>query len=355
MADRTLAEVGEVGLVDRILEVLGGGESAANDAVRVGPGDDAAVLRCDGDVVVTTDAQHERVHFERAWIAPRDLGARAIAVNASDLGAMGARPRGFVVALALPPSIELEWVVRLAEGLRDGARALGGEVVGGDVAAVAAEDNALAINVTAVGFRGTNVDAGRHRARPGQRIFLTGWPGRAAAGRELLRTRAERAGGGPRERDAVGFDGAAARCVAAFRRPAPPVALGVAAAEQGLVAAMMDVSDGVGIDLRRLCRASGVGARLDAERLLDDETLGTVAREHDLDHQALVIGGGEDYELLCTVEADNVAGFRALAAGHGVRLQAIGAVVDAVEGLTLRSGDRDEPLPAVGWDHFTCR
>jgi len=308
--------------------------------VRVGPGDDAAVLRCAGDVVVTTDAQHEGVHFERRWIEPRDLGARSIAVNASDLGAMGARPSGFLVALALPRSTGLDWLLQLAEGLRDGARAVGAEVIGGDVAAV---DAPIAINVTAVGERAVGLDAGRDRARPGQRIFLSGWPGRAAAGRALLQAGAEDLGEGARI------------CVDAFLRPEPPVSLGIAAVEQGLVGAMMDVSDGVGIDLHRLCRASGVGARLDRKRLLDDERLAAVARRQQIDLEALVIGGGEDYELLCTVDEKEVAAFRALASDVGVRVAAIGDIVDADEGLIVHGEDRNEPLPTGGWDHFACR
>lgn len=340
MADRTLAGVGEVELVDRILAVLGSGEGVAGDTVRVGPGDDAAVLRCSGEVVVTTDAQHEGVHFERRWIEPRDLGARSIAVNASDLGAMGARPSGFLVALALPRSTDLDWVLQLAEGLRDGARAFGAEVIGGDIAAVEAR---VAINVTAIGDRAAERAAGRDRGRPGQRILVTGRPGRAAAGRALLQAGAE------------GVGAAARSCIDAFLRPQPPVALGIAAVERGLVGALMDVSDGIGIDLHRLCRASGVGARLDREQLLDDPRLAAVAREQRMDLEALVLGGGEDYELLCTVDEEHVATFHALSAELGVRVAMIGDVVDADEGLIVRGEDRNEPLPTGGWDHFACR
>jgi len=117
----------------------------------------------------------------------------------------------------------------------------------------------------------------------------------------------------------------------------------------------MDVSDGVGIDLHRLCRASGVGARLDRKRLLDDERLAAVARRQQIDLEALVIGGGEDYELLCTVDEKEVAAFRALASDVGVRVAAIGDIVDADEGLIVHGEDRNEPLPTGGWDHFACR
>ena len=120
----TVANMGEKALVERILDILGVGESgapgvAAGD-VLVGPGDDAAVLACRGNVVLTTDSQHEEVHFRREWISAEMLGRRSIAVNASDLGAMGARPTGFLVALALPAETRLEWIEELGDRVAPG-------------------------------------------------------------------------------------------------------------------------------------------------------------------------------------------------------------------------------------------
>jgi thiamine-monophosphate kinase len=340
MAGRTVGDVGEVDLVGRILDILArDADDSASSAVRVGPGDDAAILACDGSVVLTTDSQHEGVHFRCGWITPEQLGRRAIAVNASDLGAMGARPRGFLVALALPPETELEWVDALALGLRGGARRYGASIVGGDVAGVPGR---ISINVTAVGEGPEAPGAGRDGAEPGQQLLVTGWPGRAAAGRRILQSD-----------DDDGYEGGAARtCVRAFLDPDPPVDFGVAVVRSGRVAAMMDISDGVAIDLGRLCRASGVGAALDGESLFADPVLEAVGIDPPLDVRSCVLGGGEDYELLCAVADVDAAAFRELAAEHGVEVRAIGRAVDQQRGVTLDDEGRTEPLEQLGWDHF---
>lgn len=340
MAGRTIGEVGEIELVGRILTILASGtDNSASTLVRVGPGDDAAILACDGSVVLSTDSQHEGVHFRREWITAQQLGRRAVAVSASDLGAMGAQPTGFLVALALPPETDLEWVEALALGLRDGAHRYGASIVGGDVAGVPGR---ISINVTAVGEGPQGPGGGRAGAAPGQQFFVTGWPGRAAAGRRILQ-----AGGDE------GYQGGAAQaCVRAFVDPDPPVEFGVAAVRGGLVAAMMDISDGVAIDLGRLCGASGVGAELDGEALFADPLLDAVAADPPLDVRSCVLGGGEDYELLCAVADVHVAVFSELAVDHGVEVRAIGRAVVSRHGVTLTHEGRREPLEQSGWDHF---
>ena len=225
----TVSDLGELELVERILGKL----STLNSDVQIGPGDDAAVLSIGGSVVLTTDSQHEGIHYCAEWIAPEVLGRRAIAVNASDLGAMGARPRGFLVALALPASTELDWVVSLAEGLREGAERFGASILGGDVAAVA---NRVSINVTALGEIEEGTDpVERGGAAEGTWCFVTGWPGRAAAARRMFKTG---------YRSSAAFE----PCIDAFLDPRPPVAFGGCVASQGLVGAMIDISDGLAVE-----------------------------------------------------------------------------------------------------------
>lgn len=340
MAGRTVGDVGEIELVDRILGILADDtDDSVSTLVRVGPGDDAAILACDGSVVLTTDSQHEGVHFRREWITAEQLGRRAIAVNASDLGAMGSRPTGFLVALALPPETDLAWVEALALGLRGGARRYGAGIVGGDVAGVPGR---ISINVTAVGEGPQGQGGRRTGAAPGQQLFVTGWPGRAAAGRSILQAGAHE-----------GSDGAAAQaCVRAFLDPDPPVEFAVAAVRSGLVAAMMDISDGVAIDLQRLCGASGIGAELDGEALFADPVLGAMAAAPPLDVRSCVLGGGDDYELLCAVADADAGAFRELAADRGVEVRAVGRAVLSQQGVTLIHEGRNEPLEQCGWDHF---
>ncbi|HJN47537.1 MAG TPA: thiamine-phosphate kinase [Acidobacteriota bacterium] len=329
----TVSDIGELELVERILGKL----SALNSDVQIGPGDDAAVLSIGGSVVLTTDSQHEGIHYCAEWIAPEVLGRRAIAVNASDLGAMGARPRGFLVALALPASTELDWVVSLAEGLREGAERFGASILGGDVAAVA---NHVSINVTALGEIEEGTDpVERGGAAEGTWCFVTGWPGRAAAARRMFKTG---------YRSSAAFE----PCIDAFLDPRPPVAFGGCVASQGLVGAMIDISDGLAVDLGRMCLASGVGARLDAEILVADTVLVDVSAGLSLDPIKLVLGGGEDYELLCSVADEKAQTFRALAAEEGVEVRAVGRFVAANKGITFVRAGHVETISRDGWDHF---
>jgi thiamine-monophosphate kinase len=127
----------------------------------------------------------------------------------------------------------------------------------------------------------------------------------------------------------------------------------MAAAARGLLAAVMDVSDGIGIDLGRMCRASGVSAELDGVALLADEVLAAVAVARSLDAARLVLGGGEDYELLCAVATEHVAALHELAAEHSVTLRDIGTVVDAAREITVLRDGRREPLQDGGWEHFS--
>jgi len=355
----TVRDVGEIALVARIVEVLGvdGMPAGRSESAEVGPGDDAAVLHCSGDVVLSTDSQHEGVHFRRDWIDPLALGIRAIAINASDIGAMGGRPRGFLVAVALPPDTMLEWAERLAQGLRAGAERYGASIVGGDVACV---PDRIAINVTAVGELDAGLDpVRRDGASPSDRCFVTGNPGRAAAGRDLLEAGYRLGDGGAETPGEPGDDltpdvaAAVSACIGAFIDPDPPTGFGLAAARAGLLKAMMDVSDGTGMDLGRLCEASGAGVVLDAETLCSDEVLQSVAELTGADIEAWALRGGDDYELLCAVAVEDEPEFRSLAAAAGVNIRAIGHFTEDDTGLQVRREGVCRPFDTAGWDHFS--
>ncbi|HEX9698146.1 MAG TPA: thiamine-phosphate kinase [Acidobacteriota bacterium] len=389
MAPRTVGEIGEIELVERILTILGGGSAAPSDAPEgtrlvVGPGDDAAVLDAGGDVVVTTDSQHEGVHFERSWMSAEALGRRAIAVNASDVGAMGGEPLGFLAALALPGDTAASWVERLAAGLAAGAARWGGRVIGGDVARL---EGRVSINVTAVGRMPPGVaPVRRSGAAEGDLCWISGRPGRAAAGRALLAAGYRLAGDRLELREdlVVGRNGAAVeaaaiRCIQAFIDPEPPVGLGAALARDGLAAAMIDLSDGTGIDLRRLCEASGVGACLDADPLLADPLLEALARALEgpagarkgrpgaaLDPagagrgsgpgagvERWILAGGDDYQLLGAVTEGNRERLVGAARRAGFEVRIVGRFTAAAEGLQLARDGVRETLAARGWDHFS--
>lgn len=330
-------EPGEDRLVDAIRRVLSG---ATGGAV-VGIGDDAAVVTPpDGETVLTTDLLVEDVHFERASISAHDLGAKAIAVNVSDIAAMAARPRYALVALGLGPDVTEGWLIELYGGMREACERDGLAIVGGDLNRAAR----TVIAVTVVGEVEPDCALTRAGARVGDRILVTGSLGGAAGGLALTRAEtpiAERALEAGWGRDLL----------EAFLRPRARVAEARELAERGATA-MMDLSDGLARDLPRLCERSGVGARL----RIDDVPVAAALREGastlGVDAPSLAIGGGEDYELLVTMPADAVAGARAaLADRYGLALTEVGAIVAGAGVVGERDG-AEVPLPSAGWDHF---
>jgi thiamine-monophosphate kinase len=335
VSPRRVGEIGELELVERIRSAL----QTPVPGLEVGPGDDAAVIDVSSSrLVLTIDRQTEGTHFRRSWLSPRALGRRALAVCVSDLGAMGATPAWALCALELPSELGVDWLDDLVLGLRDGGREFGCPTIGGDVT----------LSARRVGLclcSGGTLAAGvpptlRHRANVGDACWVIGQLGMAAAGRLLL--------------DAGLIEPAdprARRGIEAYRMPTPPLAFASHIAEHRLVGAMMDVSDGLGLDLLRLCGASGVGVALDGDALLDADVT-ALAGEVGISALDLVVGGGDDYALLCSVDASNQEGLAAAAARFDLNARRIGVFVAAGDGLTVRIGDADEPLMPAGWDPF---
>lgn len=239
-----------------------------------GPGDDCAVLGRQGPSCVTTDALVEGVHFTRATFSPADVGHKALAVNLSDLAAMGARPTWFTVALGLPPSITPGEVVGMGRGMARLAKVHGARLVGGNVTRAAE----LSLTITASGAL-DGAPLLRSGARPGDLVFVSGALGDAAGGLAAL-TKGT----------------AAPRLVRAQRRPSPHLAF-IARARR-FVRAAIDVSDGLAQDLGHVCRASKVGAALHSADVPLSRELVRFAGDGALE---LALRGGEDYVLLLAV------------------------------------------------------
>ena len=291
-ADATARDVGEFGLIRRVVERLG-----TSPYVLLGPGDDAAVVAApDGRVVATTDVLVEGVHFRREWATAYDIGRKAAAVNLADVAAMGARGTALLVGLAAPADLPVDWALGLTDGLRDEAAVVGAAVVGGDVV----RSDVLVVSVTALGDLEGRDPVTRAGARAGDVVVLAGELGRAAAGLDLL--------------EAGTLTG---ELVDAHRRPAPPYAAGPALALAGATS-MCDVSDGLLSDVRHITRASAV--RID----LDDADEGFLT-------------GGEDHALVATIGPD-------VPLPDGWRV--IGRVLDG-EGVTVAGEER-----AGGWEHY---
>jgi len=314
--------------------------------VRLGVGDDAALVEMGPHVeILTTDLLVEDVHFRRATISARDLGAKALTVSVSDVAAMGGSPRFALVSLALPADVELPWVVELYGGLRDAAGEYAMSIVGGD----SSRADRLIISVAITGEVAPTGAVLRSGARPGDRVVVTGSLGAAAGGLWLAEAQA------PAER----HEAAAAvvtpwgrEMLDAHMRPVARVGEGQTLAQSGATA-MIDVSDGLAKDLGRLCRESGVAAAIRLDDVPVARALGGLRDAFGLDPLELALSGGEDYELLATLPAGATATAASKMHGRfGTALTEIGEIREG-EGLVAVEPDGAErPLEAKGWDHF---
>jgi thiamine-monophosphate kinase len=316
-------DVTEAELLDAIRRLL----DEPAEGVVVGVGDDAAVVRGgSGDLVLTTDGLVQDRHFELGSIAPRDLGAKAITVNVSDVAAMAASPRFAVSALTLSDRVDAAWAMELFGGMREACDEYALRLVGGNLV----KGREVAVIVTVTGEVSPGRAVTRAGARPGDRVVVTGTLGGAAAGLRLGRRRG-------------GWNGVELEAIRRHVRPTARVGEAAVLASHG-ASAMIDVSDGLGRDLGRLCDASGVGALLrpgdvpvDAVAMLDE-----------------AIGGGEDYELVATLPSTEAvaAASDELHETFGVRLTEIGSVVVGTgigtEGSTTTAYD----VAGRGWDQF---
>jgi thiamine-monophosphate kinase len=337
-----VADVGELGLLARLAEAAG----PPGPDVIVGIGDDAAAVRSPADrlTLATTDALVEDVHFRRRTSTPEDVGWKALAINASDIAAMGGTPRHALVSLMLPPALPVAWVDGLYAGLRAMAAAAGGVgLIGGNLA----QAERVVVDVAMLGDVPPGCLVRRDGARVGDLVVVTGTLGRAAAGLVLLDN--------TMIRDMVD-PALAARAVAAQRRPQPRLAAGRVLGETRAVHAMIDLSDGLALDLVRICDASGVGVRVDAARLPVDPCVAPAAAAARLDALALALGGGEDYELLFAVgPGDAGAVLERLDRETDTSGVVIGRFVPREEGCTIARGGVARALGVGGWTHFRGR
>lgn len=326
---------------DELIAALRRVLSGEAPGVEVGMGDDAAVVEAGGgSLVLTTDMLVEGVHFDRASISPRDLGAKAIVVNVSDVAAMAGSPRYALASIGIPSDVGASWVVELYGGMRAACEEYALTLVGGDTNR--ADQAVLALAVVGEVAPGRAVT--RSGARPGDLVVVTGSLGAAAGGFALSRahpTRVAKALAEPWGRELLD----------ALARPVARVGEGQTLAQAGATA-MIDLSDGLAKDLSRLCRESGVGARVELPRVPVAEPLRRGAPLLGVDPLDLALSGGEDYELLATIDLTHVGRAREeLDERFGVTLTEVGVIIE--DGLVAVDAEgRESPLEPKGWDHF---
>jgi thiamine-monophosphate kinase len=321
-ARRTVAALGEFGLLDRLLPSLPGGRG-----VVLGAGDDCAIVALGGQrLLFTVDALVEGVHFRPAWMTPSQIGRKLFAVNASDVAAMGGRPRWCVLDVGAPGRTAAADLLALARAAAAAAAEAGAVLVGGNLTSAPALSATLAL----IGEAPPRPVL-RRGARPGDLLYVTGTLGDAALGLRALR------------RDA------AARGVAVrrFRAPTPRLRAGALLARGGLARAMIDVSDGLVQDLGHVCAASGVGARIELARV----PASAAVRAADV---GLALTGGEDYELLCAVAPASRGRAERVARRFGCRFTRIGVCTPGAGVRVVDAQGRPVALDRLGHRHFAA-
>jgi thiamine-monophosphate kinase len=329
----TVADLTERDLVARLQQRL----SPAPDWMVVGIGDDAAVVETERDrlEVLTVDASIEGVHFDRRWSSPSAVGHRALAVNLSDLAAMGASPRLALLSLALPPSLSVDDFDAMIEGLAALASLSRMHLAGGNLTR---SPGPLVLDLTAIGSVKRRQVLTRAGARPGDEIYVTGTLGAALAGLQYLR-----------EDSPAGFEGMHG-CVERYLRPTPPLKAGVLAGRNRAASACMDLSDGLADAVRQVAQSSGVGATIDLAALPVEPSARAWFSAHGENPAAAALAGGDDYELLFTVTPKFRRRFLAALKQAGTAVTRVG-ICTPEPALRTRDQETFGDLPG-GFTHF---
>jgi thiamine-monophosphate kinase len=324
-----------VGLIAALAELFG----APPPEVVLGIGDDCAALDLGGDAYVlwTVDTLVEGVHFELAYSSLKQLGRKSLAVNVSDIAAMGGEPLYALLSLGWPPDRELALALKIGEGLAELGREYGIAVIGGDTVAA---PSGITVTVAVLGKVPKDEMLTRAGARVGDHIFVTGALGDSAAGLEILR------------RGLKPAPEVAEPLLMAHLDPAPKVAAGRLLAKHRLANSAIDLSDGAATDLYHICRAGRVGARLEAAAIPLSAGVRMVAQELGRSPLDLALKGGEDYQLLFTSPPDRSEQlsqvFRQAGLPQPVK---IGEIISGRE-VVLAGADGEEIISGSGFDHF---
>lgn len=320
-----LKDIGERRLISGIRQAV----PVNPRGVILGIGDDAAVVRGPGTLVLTHDLLVEDVDFRRALHPARLLGRKALNVNLSDIAAMGGRPLHAVLGLALPGGIGRPWLGQFLRGVLDAAGAAGVALVGGDLSS--SREIVIAVTLTGKARRFVT----RSGAKPGDRLFVSGTLGDAAMGLRLVERGPARRKGRP-----------AGRLVRAFLDPSPRLELGLLLARRGLASAMIDISDGLAVDLSHICEESRVGAELELGRVpISPELRRALGRPLEA-----ALYGGEDFELLFTVRPRNILRVRELE--KRFKLTEIGRITAGKKIVAVDLTGKKRPLKIRGYEHF---
>ena len=325
-----VSELGEFGLISRLAAITG---KLADERLLIGIGDDAAVWKSERSIqLATIDSFTEGIHFPPGIASWEELGWKALAVNLSDIAAMGGIPSYALVSLSLPDNSNVEDVTALYQGMIDLAKSAGVVIAGGDTCRAPL----VSVTITVIGAAKNGNLLTRSAARAGELIAVTGYLGSAAAGFELLTRQLK-------------LDTETTTYLRnAFLRPVPRLAEGQLLAEHGIKTAI-DISDGLVADLKHVCQASQVSARVNIDLLPVHPAVKTNFAEK---WQEMALSGGEDYELLFTGSSECIEKIKQTAA---CPITVIGEITAGKAGaLTLIDNQGNKVnINKSGWEHFT--
>jgi len=329
----TVSSISEFELIRRLQAVLDNYSYQENPSknILLGIGDDATVAKINSDLeVATTDTLVEGVHFTSESISMKDLGWKSLAVNFSDIAAMGCSPIYSLVTLGLKPSQTVKSLENLYKGMAEISESYGGKVVGGDIV----RSDTFFISVTVIGAPCDTPVLRRDKARNGDAVAVTGHLGCSAAGLRII------------TEDLSFPDNVKEHFTNSHSRPIPQIDIGMSLALQGIECAM-DVSDGLVNDLSKICAASNVSANVFVNDLPVHEHLQTCFPNI---WDQLAVGGGEDYELLFTIPKELQDG---ISQNPNVVFKIIGTITEAGEGVKVIGPEGElKDYSTGGWDHF---
>lgn len=326
--------LGETGLIRQIQRRM----PTSSPQTRIGIGDDAAAFRPSPgtDLLVTTDSLVERVHFDLAFSNYVQLGRKALAVNLSDIAAMGGAPRAFLVSLGLTRRQTAQDITQLYRGMRQEGRGI--DLIGGNITSASAP---FSIGITLLGEAPPQEIVTRSGAHVGDVLYVTGTLGDAAAGLDILKS----------GRNTCGFR----RLIQRHQTPSPRVREGRLLATCAIASAMIDLSDGLSSDLHHLATQSQVGAALELPQLPASAALKRYALQAGVDPIEYMLNGGEDYELLFSVLEKKNPPLERLIREGAVRATRIGVIVHKRLGITGRTSEgKIRPIQPRGYDHLSC-
>ena len=328
-----LKDIGEFGFIERIKD----GCLIRDENVISGIGDDCCVFKTSTELVslLTTDMLVEQVHFLLEVIPPYQLGRKSLAVNMSDIAAMGGTPKEAAISVAIPDTVDLDYLDALYDGMKSMAKEFEVNILGGDTTS---SPGPLIINIALLGEAREEEVLYRSGAKVGDVVFLTGPVGSAAAGLDIMLK-----GRGSDEWWEL---------IEAHHNPYPQLKAGRTIASMKVANSLIDVSDGVAADLGHICTESKVGAIIEEKMIPTTEQLRAYCEKFQEDSRHLSLHVGEDYVLLGTVPLASAARLQKALESNGCQFHPIGKTV-AESGLRLEGRDDSlEVIGANGWDHF---